>query len=49
MMADTLIPRDSRSLPMEEAVMPLPRPDITPPLTKINFMSNQREPSYAGM
>src|SRR5439155_14956138 len=30
-------PRDFRSRPMEAAVMPLPRPDATPPVTKTYF------------
>ena len=37
-MAVTLSPRDFKSLPMDEAVMPLPSPDITPPVTMMYFM-----------
>ncbi len=33
----TLRPESWRSLATEEVVMPLPRPDITPPVTKMYF------------
>ena len=42
-MAVTATPLDYRRRPIEEAVMPFPKPEMTPPLTKINFISNQRE------
>lgn len=37
-MAVTLRPRDFNRRPMDEDVIPFPNPDITPPVTKINFI-----------
>ena len=37
LLAATLRPRHFSSRPREAAVMPLPRPETTPPVTKINF------------
>lgn len=34
----TWTPQDFRSVPMDEAMMPLPTPLMTPPVTKMYFM-----------
>ncbi|KAF0746769.1 hypothetical protein FWK35_00018010 [Aphis craccivora] len=47
----TWTPQDFRSVPMDEAMMPLPTPLMTPPVTKMYFMiqysSGQKESKNA--
>jgi hypothetical protein len=48
LIAVTFSPRDIKRRPIEEEVIPLPKPDITPPVTKIYFIVSTGLPNPFG-